>query len=59
MTLMSFCESKKARRYFQVSVFVKFQTAFLKIQLWTPWELERRNLFQKAHFKASWYWNKS
>lgn len=33
MTLMSFCESQKAQRHFQVSVFVKFQIAFLKIQL--------------------------
>lgn len=33
MTLMSFRESKKAQRHFQVSVFVKFQIAFLKIQL--------------------------
>lgn len=33
MTLMSFCESRKAQRHFQVSVFVKFQVAFLKIQL--------------------------
>lgn len=33
MTLMSFCESKKAQRHFPVSVFVKFQIAFLKIQL--------------------------
>lgn len=33
MTLMSFCESKKAQRHFLVSVFVKFQIAFLKIRL--------------------------
>lgn len=59
MTLMSFCESKKAQRHFQVSVFVKFQIAFLKIQLWTPWELEGRNLFQKGHFKAILCWNES